>query len=400
MTVEQTGNVAGALAFDTRSLDELKLQAKSDPAKAVAGAAKQFEGLFLGMVLKSMRAATPQDGMFDNEQTKLYSSLLDQQLANHIAARGTGLSQVMARQLSGAAAAVAPKGETSLLLDPAQVPSQLATLALARLNPDATAAAAGMAGKNGASISRDPAQAALQLSTLALARLDPDATAAAAAVAADDAEPEPFALPPSMHERVARADAPGKASSATDAVSGKAASATDAVSGALAKTSDFVNRIWTHAVDAARSIGTQPRFVVGQAALESGWGKHEIRKADGSSSHNLFGVKAGTGWNGPVVEKTTTEYVNGAAQKTTAKFRVYGSYAEAFKDYASLLRNNPRYAGVAGQSQDAKGFATGLQRAGYATDPAYADKLVRVINGSTLRVALQGDPPSQMLAQR
>jgi flagellar protein FlgJ len=102
----------------------------------------------------------------------------------------------------------------------------------------------------------------------------------------------------------------------------------------------------------------------------------------------VFGVKAGRNWSGPVVEKTTTEYVNGVPQKVTAKFRVYSSYAESFKDYASLLLGNRRYAAVVGQNQDAEGFARGLQQAGYATDPAYADKLTRIINSPTLRSSL------------
>jgi flagellar protein FlgJ len=119
MNPTQGRTVAGSLAFDTQSLDQLKLQAKGDPGKAVVGAAKQFESMFLGMVLKSMREATPQDGMFDNEQTKLYTSLLDQQLAQHIAARGTGLSEVMARQLSAHApttGTAAAESDAGLLL--------------------------------------------------------------------------------------------------------------------------------------------------------------------------------------------------------------------------------------------------------------------------------------------
>ena len=130
--------------------------------------------------------------------------------------------------------------------------------------------------------------------------------------------------------------------------------------------------------------------MVGQAALESGWGKHEIRADDGSPTYNVFGVKAGRSWTGPVVEKTTTEYVNGVPQKVTAKFRAYTSYAESFKDYASLLLGNRRYAAVIGQGQDAEAFARGLQQAGYATDPAYADKLTRIINSPTLRSSLAG----------
>jgi flagellar protein FlgJ len=128
---------------------------------------------------------------------------------------------------------------------------------------------------------------------------------------------------------------------------------------------------------------------VAQAAHESGWGRREIRNADGSPSHNLFGIKAGAGWTGPVAEVTTTEYVGGEPQKITARFRAYASYAESFQDYARLIKESPRYAGVMAQAASAspspQGFAFGLQRAGYATDPAYADKLTHVIN-TTLRL--------------
>lgn len=156
-----------------------------------------------------------------------------------------------------------------------------------------------------------------------------------------------------------------------------------------ASSKEFVNRVWPNAVEASRSTGIPPQFLVAQAALESGWGRSEIRKSDGSSSYNLFGIKAGKNWTGATVDATTTEYVDGQAQQKVEKFRAYGSYDEAFRDYASLLRNNPRYGGVIG-SQDGAEFAKGLQRAGYASDPAYADKLSRIINGPTLRMALVG----------
>jgi flagellar protein FlgJ len=129
--------------------------------------------------------------------------------------------------------------------------------------------------------------------------------------------------------------------------------------------------------------------MMAQAAHESGWGRREIANADGSASHNLFGIKAGAGWTGPVAEVTTTEWVGGEPQKVTAKFRAYASYAESFQDYARLLKENPRYAGVMAQlasgTASPETFASGLQRAGYATDPAYADKLTRLIN-TTLRL--------------
>ena len=137
-----------------------------------------------------------------------------------------------------------------------------------------------------------------------------------------------------------------------------------------------------YAKAASRFTGIPAPFMVGQAALESAWGKRELLMADGSPSHNLFGIKAGSSWKGKTVEAVTTEYVNGAAQKIMAKFRAYDSYADAFRDYSGLLRANPRYAGVmaqAAQGITAEGFAHGLQQAGYATDPNYADKLSRII---------------------
>ncbi len=367
MSANNSMGLVGSLAVDTQSLDQLKSQARHAPDKAIAGAAKQFEAMFLGMIMKSMREATPKDGLFDSEQTKIYTAMLDQQFAQQMASRGTGLADTIARQLSrgGAAPEPAAAADSSAAL-------QMSTLALAKLNLDTAAMAVAPA---------MPAAQSLDVQPLSLD---------------DEAWVDPI-----MSKHMTSAGLPASSASAP-----VAANAASAVSGAstIAQTGDFVNRIWNHAVDAARSIGVRPQFMVGQAALESGWGKHEIRNSDGSATHNLFGVKAGKGWNGPVVEKTTTEYVNGVAQKTSAKFRVYASYGEAFKDYAKLIGGNPRYAGVLAQAQDARGFARGLQQAGYATDPAYADKLVRVINGNTLRQSLAYAPPAaapaQLLARR
>jgi len=148
---------------------------------------------------------------------------------------------------------------------------------------------------------------------------------------------------------------------------------------------DFVARHSDAAEAAAAETGIPGAFILSQAAHESGWGKREIRHADGSASHNVFGIKAGANWKGPVAEVTTTEYVDGQARKVKARFRAYASYDEAFRDYARLIKDSPRYAKVVEQGGSAQGFAVNLQRAGYATDPAYAAKLGRVIN-TTLRL--------------
>ncbi|MBE0549538.1 MAG: flagellar assembly peptidoglycan hydrolase FlgJ [Rubrivivax sp.] len=157
----------------------------------------------------------------------------------------------------------------------------------------------------------------------------------------------------------------------------------------------FVQQHSAAAREAEAATGIPAAFMVAQAAHETGWGRKEIRHADGTPAFNLFGIKAAAGWRGPVAEVTTTEYVNGQAKKVVAKFRAYASYAESFADYARLMNNSQRYQGVVGKvtslasaakgADAAVGFAQGLQRAGYATDPAYADKLTRVIN-TTLRL--------------
>jgi flagellar protein FlgJ len=150
--------------------------------------------------------------------------------------------------------------------------------------------------------------------------------------------------------------------------------------GASATQATFVSQHSVAAQQVSRETGIPASFMIGQAGHESGWGRGEIRNADGSSSHNLFGIKATSGWKGKVAEVTTTEYVDGQPRKVTARFRAYDSYADAFRDYARLISNSPRYAQVMQNLHSVQGFASGLQQAGYATDPQYAAKLSRAIN--------------------
>lgn len=142
---------------------------------------------------------------------------------------------------------------------------------------------------------------------------------------------------------------------------------------------DFVMRMRTQAQDAARALGVPADFIVGQAALETGWGKHEIKGADGTNSRNLFGIKAGGNWTGKTVDVLTTEYINGTPRKLVDKFRAYDSYADAFRDYAKLIGGSSRYVAATQAGQDAGVFAQRLAAGGYATDPRYAEKLTRVI---------------------
>jgi len=160
-----------------------------------------------------------------------------------------------------------------------------------------------------------------------------------------------------------------------------------ATKGIPAHVQNFIQAHDAAARAASAATGIPASFMVAQAAHESGWGKREITGADGTKSYNVFGIKATPGWTGKTVDVQTTEVINGQAHKVTAKFRAYGSYGEAFKDYAKLISGNERYAKAVAhaQSGDAAGFARGLQLAGYATDPGYADKITKTIN-TTMRV--------------
>jgi flagellar protein FlgJ len=304
------------------SSQDLRAKFQKDPKAGLQAAAQQFESMFLQMVLKSMRDATPQDGLMDSESTRFYTSMLDQQMAQNLTGTGKGLgfAKLIEEQL----------GRQML---PPQGKDGTAT-------PEAAENAA--SGLPLAASSSRHLPAMNRVTLLQSAAVPQGVTASSAGVAETGGSNK-----------------------------------------------DFVNRVWPHAVEASRSTGIPPQFLVGHAALESGWGKNEILKADGRSSFNLFGIKAGKNWTGATVDAQTTEYVDGEPQRVTEKFRAYGSYAEAFRDYASVLRNNTRYGGVIG-SQDGTEFARRLQQAGYATDPMYADKLARIINGPTLRQALIG----------
>ncbi len=169
------------------------------------------------------------------------------------------------------------------------------------------------------------------------------------------------------------------AAAATTGLAPLAAPATATAGVPSANAAAFVQKMLPHAQAAERATGVPASFILGQAALESGWGKGEIRNADGTPSHNLFGIKA-TGWSGDTTDVMTTEFEGGQSVRQVARFRSYGSYTEAFSDYARMISSSPRYAATVRNAGTAESFAAGMQRAGYATDPQYAAKLARTIN--------------------
>ncbi len=325
-----SADLSGKLAVDVKDLSALRESAKQNSPDSIKAAAKQFEALFMNMVMKSMREATPQEGLFDSQQTKMYTSMMDQQISQTLANRGVGLADVLVRQLSNNRGVAVEPGKEGGAAAGANAGTNAGMGLPGGVNPTRQA-----------QIAAFQEQLRLQNEDGGLSngvRFNPMSAPAAAPVYA---------------EAKSRARAPHVRA--------------------------FEDRVGQHAEEASRATGIPAKFMLGQAALESGWGKREIRAADGSNSHNLFGIKATSGWKGKVVEVATTEYVNGVPHAKMEKFRAYDSYADSFRDYARMLTKNPRYENVIANAQDASSFAHGLQRAGYATDPQYAAKLIRII---------------------
>lgn len=286
---------------DFQGLARLKAEAKQQSPEALRKVAEQFESIFLNMMLKSMREANLGEGIFDNDQSKFYNEMFDQQIAVTLAKRrSVGLADVLMRQLSPDPAA--KSGVHPLLPSGPNIPSLLKPLSMPILPQALT----------------QPTQ--------------------------------PTFRPSSPH--------------------------------------DFVNTVLPVAQKAAQTLGVEPIALIAQAALETGWGQAVPRYADGSSSHNLFGIKADASWKGKTVGVTTVEYVEGIAQRRQEAFRAYDSFEDSFSDYANFLRTNPRYSQALQSGGDSARFVEELQSAGYATDPQYANKLKSIMQGAVLNQAV------------
>ena len=365
MISQPVSSNAASFAIDPKEIESLRQSARQNSPDALKAVAKQFEGLFMNMIMKSMRDATPKDGPMDSEQGKMFTSMLDQQLSQNLAKRGVGLADVMIRQLSNTRGVAAP--EATGVTGPNPVP--------------------GKAAGSGAGLALDPALSGRQRLLSLMQDMESMQSAALSPTDPTNTIDTKTGFQDTLQSAL-ESGIPGVIKAALMGVRGgvsgspAVAQVERARTGQPAHVRAFEDKLAVHAQEAARSTGIPAKFMLGQAALESGWGKREILAADGSSSHNVFGIKAGASWKGKVVETATTEYVNGVPERRIERFRAYDSYGDAFRDYAQTLQKNPRYQAVLANAQDVQGFAQGLQRAGYATDPHYAAKLTRIITHS------------------
>lgn len=276
---------------DFQGLQSLKsLSSKSSP-EVIAKVAEQFEGIFLQMMLKNMRQSSLGDGLLDNDQSKMYQELFDQQIALNMASkRQGGIANAMIRQLQGASAS--PKEPGSVL--------------------DA-----------GSLLKYRPVTKQIDESG-------------------------------SVQQKLQGADKFGSPQ-------------------------DFVNKLWPLAERHAARLGLDPKVMVAQAALETGWGRAVIRDAQGSSTHNLFNIKADERWDGDRTLTSSLEFEGGVAVQKKSAFRSYPDYESSFADYVQFLQENPRYREVLASAGDSPAFTNALQQAGYATDPDYSNKINMII---------------------
>ncbi len=309
---------------DLQGLTRLKAAARGNSPEAERTVAKQFEALFIQMMLKSMREASIGDELFGSDQVNTYRDMFDQQLSLSLAnGSGIGLASTMPQQLGGRGA---PQSDTDTL----KTENMFSARRFNGTSPPLS----------------QPAAPGLRPSFVGPKQV---ASAPLSFPLSQDATTNP----------VANLDTP----------------------------ENFIQALWPHAEKAARDLGVQPQVLLAQAALETGWGQSVIGMA-GASSHNLFNIKADPSWDGRRVSVPTLEYMDGIAVKRNDAFRAYDSYAASFDDYVAFLRENPRYGSALRQAADPQAFVQSLQTAGYATDPRYAQKITSILHSDTMSGAV------------
>jgi flagellar protein FlgJ len=325
-------NVQSADVYtDFSGLAKLKNQARQDSPEALKAVAKQFEALFLNNVLKGMRAAKLADGIMDNDQSNSYTEMYDQQLATHLSG-SVGLADLIVKQLShNKPDNGKPEIENSYT-------RPVNNQAIAASYPRAVEKQVG--NKVDSWINTDTAGSQMIINTY-IHDSRPLNGMTEIPLKADTGQPIPAA-------------------------------------------EDFIRQLLPHAKQAAKELGIDPKVMLAQAALETGWGRSLIKHSNGNTSFNLFNIKADKSWSGKQAQVPTLEFDQGIAKKVNSGFRSYGSFQESFADYVNFIKTNPRYGDALKQVANSERYLQELQQAGYATDPNYANKIMSIYRGNAL----------------
>ena len=333
--------------FDLQGLDQLRQKAQGNSKESIREVANQFESMFASMLIKSMRQANEAfetDSPFNNKNTKFYTDMQDKQLALDISRHGSlGLADALVRQLDPMSIArpdaiaqdqlKMPNSEQATMMDINKV------LPATELNkPDKTQASV--------MFFDDTKQVKKQHAD------NTDNEAIITAEQINNNKPQSNDVKPFTDQK------------------------------------SFIDTLMPYAKKVANTLGISPAALIAQSALETGWGKKIINGADNQSSFNLFNIKAHRGWQGDKVSKNSLEVENGVGVQRRSDFRRYDGYAQSFNDYEQFMTNNQRYKEALQQGTDAGRYVEELQKAGYATDPKYAEKIKQIMNNTTFKAAI------------
>ncbi|MCL1073952.1 flagellar assembly peptidoglycan hydrolase FlgJ [Shewanella dokdonensis] len=358
--------------LDIAGLDNLRAKAQKDQKSALKEVARQFESIFVQMLMKSMReanAAFEADNPLNSQYTKFYEQMHDQQMSVDLSKKGMlGLADLMVQQLDPQDSGITPSSvlrntqdQPAMLSakvgEPAQVAATKAASTEASLHfsyrPKAVSLAHADRPRTSVSDSRANLRESEGLSPTKSGVLDYDTL---------DSILTGKALPQDKH-------------------------------GDIRSQEDFVKVLYPYARDAAEKLGTSPEVLLAQSALETGWGQKMVKTTDGRPSNNLFNIKADSRWSGNSTTAATTEYEKGTPVRENAAFRVYGNLRDSFNDYVALISQSERYSKAREVAAEPAQYVRGLAEAGYATDPQYASKVMKVLQSikSDFGQFLQGD---------
>ena len=356
-----------AIYHDLNGFSQLRAQARRGDGAASKEVARQFESVFIKTMLKAMRDTIPEGGLFDSSQMQMYQQMFDQQISLDLSrGKGFGLANIIERQLGGnnldsetpdasgsdgsgvdKSAADESASEQSASANNTWINSIAERFGLGRPSSDPATGVGFTASKRATTDSTTTGSTTTGSTTTGSTTTVPTTV---------DSTDKPFVPMAAQSAREEQVDSYWKP----------------------AGVDDFIEHIRAYATKAAADLGISPNVLIAQTALETGWGQKVVRHGDGQNSFNLFGIKADAAWQGDKAARVTLEYNDGVAEKELAQFRAYGSIGGAFEDYVSFLRGNPRYMDALAKRGSDEHFVRGLQEAGYATDPEYADKILAI----------------------
>lgn len=356
---------AGQVFTDLNGMQAIKQHAGEDRDAAMRAAAKQFESLFVNMMMKQMRQANAvfgKDSYLSSNEIEFHQQMLDQQLSIKLAeGRGLGLADVIYRQMSHTSGAENAEGKNL-----AEGETGLALKGIR--SADVVALDAALRRVSGASTSL-PLHVMPDIEDPVPVSVDAEIIDSLVASGVMDDVPDLTTL-------IARFRA-SAANSTRQAMLVSQSNDTAAVGTPEA----FIQRAYAAAKQVAAQLGVDVQAVLAQSALESGWGENV-------ANNNLFGIKADTRWNGDRGLQSTLEFRDGVLAREQAWFRRYTDWQQSFEDYGRLIQNNPRYQQALDVGSDPHAYAKALQRAGYATDPQYARKISDIINSDRFQLTL------------